>query len=53
MIRSRDLLIALGLDLKLSDNFIIGRKVPYKGFSAPMVDISNYDFTFITDKTVK
>ena len=53
MILGRDLLIALGLDIKFSDNAIIFIEGPHKGFSAPMVDLINYDFKFITDKTVK
>ena len=47
------LLTALGLDLKFSYNVIIGGEGPYKGCSAPMADVSNYNFTYITDKTVK
>ena len=31
MILGRDILTALGLDIKLSDNIIIGREVPYDG----------------------
>ena len=39
MILGRDPLISLVLDLKFSDNVIIGGKGPYEGFSAPMVDV--------------
>ena len=53
MILGRDILTTLGLDLKFSDNVIIGGKGPYKGFSSHMVDISNYEFKSLTDKTVK
>ena len=53
MILGRYLLTALVLDLKFSDNVIIGGKGPYEGCSALMVDLINYDFTSITDKTVK
>ena len=49
MILGRDLLTALGLDLKLSENVIIGGEGPYEGCYAPMVDIRNYDFNIITD----
>ena len=52
MILGRDLLTAMGLYLKFSKNVIIGREVPYEGCSAPMVDVSNYDFNIIKDKTV-
>ena len=37
MIIGRDPLTALGLDLKLSENIIIGGDRSYKGCSAPMV----------------
>ena len=53
MILGRDLLTTLGLDLKFSENVIIGGEGPYKWFSSNVVDISNYDFKSITDKTVK
>ena len=53
MILGRNLLAALGLDLKFSENVIIGVELPYEGCSEYMVDVSNYDFTYITDKTVK
>ena len=38
MILGRDQLTALVMDLKFSDNIIIGGDGPYKGCSAPMVD---------------
>ena len=44
----RDLINSLGLDFKFSDNVVIGSEGPYEGLSAPMIDISNYDFTYIT-----
>ena len=50
IILGRDLLTALVLDLKFSDNFIYGRKGSYEGCSAPMVDLSNYAFNTITAK---
>ena len=53
MILGRDLLTALVMDLKFSDNIIIGGEGPYEQFSAPMVDGSNYYFNSITDITVK
>ena len=43
----------MGLDLKFYEKVILDRDVPYKGCSAPMVDVSNYDFNVITAKTVK
>ena len=52
MILGRDLLTALGLDLKFSENLIIVIEGPYKGYSTPMDDVSNYNFKYITDKTV-
>ena len=53
MILGIDLLTALGLDLKFSENVIIGGKGPYEGCPSPMVDVSKYDFKSKTDKTVK
>ena len=44
MILGRDLLTALGLDLKFSENVIHGGYGPYKGCSEPMVDVYNYTF---------
>ena len=42
MILGRGLLTSLGMDLKFSDNLVIGSNVQYEGCSAPMVDVSNY-----------
>ena len=53
IILGKDLLIALGLDLKVSDNVTVGSKGPYEGSSALMVDVSNYKIVSISDKTVK
>ena len=53
MILGRDLLTELGLDLKFSGNVIHGGEGPYKGCSAPTVDVNNDDFTNLTAKTVK
>ena len=53
MILGRDLLTSLGLDIIFSDDVIIGSKVPYERFSAPMVDVSNHESVYITYKTVK
>ena len=53
MILGRDLLNALGLDLKFSDCVILGGYGPYKECFVPMVDVINYDFNIITAKTVK
>ena len=53
MILDRDPLTALGIDIKFSNNVILGGKVPYKGCSSPMVNVINYNFNIITDKTVK
>ena len=49
MILGRDLLTALVLDLKFSDNIIIGGGAPYEGRSSPIVDVINFNFTSITD----
>ena len=53
MILGRDLINALGLYLKFSDNFIIGGEGTYEGCSSPMVGVISYGFKSITDKTVK
>ena len=53
MILGRDLLNALGLDLKFSENVIIGGEGPEKGCLSHMVYVSNYYFKSITDKVVK
>ena len=41
MILGRDLITALVLYLKFSDNFILGGEGSYEGFSAPIVDVNN------------
>ena len=53
MILGRDLLTVLGLYLKFSENVIRGGEGPYKGCSAPMVDVNNYYFNIVTAKTFK
>ena len=49
-ILGRDLLTALGLDLKFYENVILRGEGPDEGCYASMVDVSNYDFNIITDK---
>ena len=53
MIIGRDLHNTMVLYLKFSENVIICGDGPYKGCSAPMVDIRNYYFKPLTDKKVK
>ena len=53
MILGKELIYALGLDIKFSYNVIIGGEGPYESFLSPMVDVRSYNFTPITDKTVK
>ena len=53
MIICRDLLTTLVLDIKFSQNTVIGGELPYKGCLEPMVDVSNYDFKILIDNTVK
>ena len=50
MILGRDILTALGLYLKFSENIIIGGEGPHEGCLSPMFDLSNYDFKTLTDK---
>ena len=47
------LLAALGLDIKYSDNIILGGDGPFKGLLVPTVDISTYDFKPLIDNKVK
>ena len=49
----RDLLTALGLNIEFSDNVSIGGDGPCEGCSAPMVDLSNYEFKSFMDEIVK
>ena len=52
-ILGRDLLTALGLDLKFSKNVILSREGTYEGCYAPMLDVNNFYFNIITAKIVK
>ena len=53
IILCRELLNALVLYLKFYENIIIVSKGTYEGCLATMFDLSNYNFTYITDKTYK
>ena len=53
MILGRYLLTALRLEFYFFDYFIVGDEGPYEGCSEPMVDVSNYDYTYLTDKIIK
>ena len=53
IILGRNLLTAMVLYIKFSKHIIIGGDGPYGGWSEPMVDINNYDFQYLTDKTIK
>ena len=53
IILGRDLLTALGLDLRFSENIIICGEGTYEGCLTPMVDSSNYDFKSLTENIVK
>ena len=46
-------LTSLGLNLKFPEDIIIGGDGPYEGCSAPMFDLSNYRFKYLTDKIFK
>ena len=52
IILGRDLLNALVPDPKYYENIIIGGEGTYDECPATMVDLSNYDFTYITDKNL-
>ena len=47
MVLGRDLLTALGLNLKCSDQVIEADDGPFKGLMAPMVDLGTYEFTYL------
>ena len=49
----RDLFTALVLDLKFSENIIIGVEGPYEGCLVTMVDLISYDFKSLTENIVK
>ena len=53
MILGIDLLAALGLDLKFSQNIILRGYGPFKGWSLHLVDLSKYDFKLLSDNKVK
>ena len=53
MILCRDILTALELDLKIFVNIVIGDELLYEGFSATMVDASNWGFKPLTENIVK
>ena len=53
MILGRDLITALGLDLKYSENLIIGGAGPYELCLVPMADLSNYGFKSLAENIVK
>ena len=42
-----DLLTALGLNLKFSDHIIEADNGPFKGLTAPMVDMGTYEFKYL------
>ena len=50
MIRGRDVLPKLGLDIKSSENVIIFGYGKFEGRLAPMFDAVKYDSTYSTDK---
>ena len=47
MILGRYILTALGLNIKFSDNVIEADDGPFKGSTAPMVDLGMYSFTYL------
>ena len=52
MILGRDLLTSLGLNLKLSDHIIEADDGPFKGSTAPMVDMGTYEFKDLETKKI-
>ena len=53
MILGRYLLTKLGLYLKFSEHVIIGGDGLYEGWLAPMDDVTDYEFKYLTDKIIK
>ena len=53
MILGRYLLTTLGLDIKLSENIILGGNGTFKGCSAPMVYFSTHNFKPLIENKVK
>ena len=53
IILERDLLNSMGLDIKFTENIMIGGDIPYKRCSAPMDNLSKREFKSLTDKPVK
>ena len=53
MVLDRDLNTAQGLDLKFSENIVIGGEGPYEKLSENMFDVRNYEFNSVTDKIAK
>ena len=53
MILDRDLITTLEMDIMFSDNVIIGADIKYEWCTATIVDVSNYWFISLSDKTVK
>ena len=51
MILSRDLITALGIDIKYSKNDTVDGEGPCKGCTSPMVDLSKYNFYSIMFNT--
>ena len=47
IILGRDMLTALGLNLKFSDNVIETDDGPLKGFTASMIDLCAYEFKYL------
>ena len=52
IILGRDILTALGLDLKSPKHVIIGGDGPYEGCLEPIADITDYGFKPSTDKSI-
>ena len=47
MILGRDILTALGINLKLSDHVIEACYGPFKGNTATMIDLGTYEFRYL------
>ena len=53
MILGRYILTALGINIKLSGHIIESDDAPFKGYTAPMVDMGTYEFKDLNTGKIK
>ena len=52
MILGRDIFTSLGLNLKFSDHIIETDDGPFKGYTAPMIDMGKYYFKYLNTEDI-